>query len=60
MSPFGTRPDGQGGTLDFDLIYRSLLAPAIAQAGLQALRVDDAIRGLGAGPAGAVRAGAQR
>ena len=41
MAPFGTKPDGRGGTIDFDLVYRNLLAPAIAQAGLQPVRLDD-------------------
>jgi 3-methyladenine DNA glycosylase/8-oxoguanine DNA glycosylase len=38
--PFGTKPDGQGGSVDFDAVYDDLLAPAIRRvAGLRPLRV---------------------
>src|SRR5437763_1842889 len=39
--PFGTKPDGAGGTVDFDAVYRELIAPAISAAELEALRADD-------------------
>jgi tetratricopeptide (TPR) repeat protein len=40
VMPFGTKPDGMGGVIDFDLIYRSLISPAVAAAGMSALRAD--------------------
>ena len=27
--PFGTKPDGQGGSVDFDAVYDELIAPAV-------------------------------
>jgi hypothetical protein len=43
--PFGVKPDGRGGSVDFDLVYESLIAPAIADAGLQPLRADQELVG---------------
>jgi MAP3K TRAFs-binding domain len=41
LMPFGKKPDGSGGTVDFDAVYRELIAPAIAEAGLEPLRADE-------------------
>jgi hypothetical protein len=43
--PFGVKPDGRGGAVDFDSIYEQLLAPGIAEAGLQPLRADQELVG---------------
>jgi len=45
--PFGTKPDGRGGSIDFDRVCDELLAPAAVDAGLDPLRGDrEAIGGL--------------
>jgi hypothetical protein len=43
--PFGTKPDGQGGSVDFDAVYEKLLAPAIRDAALEPLRADQELVG---------------
>lgn len=43
--PFGTKPDGEGGTVDFDAVYSDLLAPAIREAELKPLRADQELIG---------------
>jgi MAP3K TRAFs-binding domain len=43
--PFGTKPDTAGGTVDFDAVYRDLIAPAISAAELEPLRADEEISG---------------
>jgi hypothetical protein len=43
--PFGTKPDGQGGSVDFDAVYEQLLAPAIRDAKLEPLRADQELVG---------------
>jgi MAP3K TRAFs-binding domain len=43
--PFGTKPDGQGGSVDFDAVYERLLAPAIRDAELEPLRADQELVG---------------
>src|SRR5918912_672506 len=43
--PFGTKPDGQGGSIDFDAFYEELLAPAIRDAELEPLRADQELVG---------------
>ena len=40
VMPFGVKPDGRGGSIDFDAVYEKLIAPAIAEAKLQPLRGD--------------------
>src|SRR3954454_19123336 len=40
LMPFGHKPDGSGRTIDFDSVYRDLIGPAIAEAGLEAIRAD--------------------
>lgn len=41
VMPFGQKPDQMGGVIDFDLVYRTLLSPAISDAGMSPLRVDE-------------------
>jgi tetratricopeptide (TPR) repeat protein len=45
VMPFGVKPDGQGGSVDFDAVYNELLAPAIRAAGLEPLRADQEVVG---------------
>ncbi len=45
VMPFGVKPDGQGGSVDFDAVYNELLAPAIRTAGLDPLRADQEVVG---------------
>jgi tetratricopeptide (TPR) repeat protein len=39
--PFGKKPDGAGGTIDFDAVYADVIAPAIAAADLEPIRADE-------------------
>jgi hypothetical protein len=39
--PFGKKPDGAGGTIDFDAVYAEIIGPAIAVAELEPLRADE-------------------
>ncbi len=41
LMPFGKKPRGDGGVVDFDAVYRDLIAPAIEAAGLAPLRADE-------------------
>jgi tetratricopeptide (TPR) repeat protein len=43
--PFGIKPDGAGGVVDFDAVYRDLIAPAIVEAQLEPLRADEEVTG---------------
>src|SRR5215471_5083775 len=43
--PFGRKPDGVGRVIDFDAVYRDLIAPAIASADLQPIRADEEMTG---------------
>lgn len=43
--PFGVKPDGRGGSVDFDAVYRDLLVPAIREARLEPLRADQELVG---------------
>lgn len=43
--PFGRKPDGAGGSVDFDAVYNELIAPAVADAGLEPLRADEEMSG---------------
>src|SRR5918999_1279829 len=43
--PFGVKPDGHGGSVDFDAVYADLLAPAIQVARLDPLRADQELVG---------------
>lgn len=39
--PFGQKPDGSGGVIDFNAVYSSLVKPAAEQAGLEPVRADE-------------------
>jgi hypothetical protein len=39
--PFGSKPDANGTLVDFDAVYRDLIAPAIQAAGLRPIRADE-------------------
>ena len=43
--PFGVKPDGEGGSVDFDAVYERLLVPAICAAELEPLRADQDVVG---------------
>jgi len=41
LMPFGKKPDAAGLMIDFDAVYRELIAPAIKEAGLDPIRADE-------------------
>jgi hypothetical protein len=41
LMPFGRKPHEQGKTIDFDAVYREMIAPAIAAANLEPIRADE-------------------
>jgi len=41
LMPFGRKKDELGRTIDFDAVYREVIAPAIDQAGLEPIRADE-------------------
>lgn len=41
LMPFGRKPGPGGAVVDFDAVYRKLIAPAIVDAGLEPLRADE-------------------
>ncbi|NOK32024.1 DUF4071 domain-containing protein [Corallococcus exercitus] len=41
LMPFGKKPDGTGRIIDFDEVYRQIIAPAISDAGLEPIRADE-------------------
>lgn len=45
LMPFGKKPDAAGVQIDFDAVYRDLIAPAIESAGLQPIRADEEMTG---------------
>ena len=45
VMPFGVKPDGRGGSIDFDAVYENLITPSVAAAGLQPLRADQELVG---------------
>lgn len=45
LMPFGKKPAVAGGLVDFDAVYRDLIAPAVAKAGLESLRADEEMSG---------------
>ena len=45
LMPFGKKPEATGIVIDFDAIYKDLIAPAITDAGLQPVRVDEELTG---------------
>jgi tetratricopeptide (TPR) repeat protein len=45
LMPFGKKPDLSGTLIDFDAVYRDLIAPAIREAGLDPIRADEEMSG---------------
>lgn len=45
LMPFGRKPDAAGVMIDFDAVYREVIAPAIADAGLVPVRADEELTG---------------
>jgi tetratricopeptide (TPR) repeat protein len=45
LMPFGQKPDAAGAIVDFDAVYRELIAPAIKEAGMDPLRADEEMTG---------------
>jgi hypothetical protein len=45
LMPFGQKPDATGALIDFDAVYRDLIAPAISAANLEPLRADEELVG---------------
>lgn len=45
LMPFGSKPDSGGALVDFDAVYRDLIAPAIREVGLEPLRADEEMGG---------------
>jgi len=45
LMPFGRKPDGAGGTVDFDAVYRQVIHPAVETAGLDPIRADEELVG---------------
>jgi hypothetical protein len=41
LMPFGRKTDSTGRTIDFDAIYRQIIAPALAAAGVEGIRADE-------------------
>lgn len=41
LMPFGSKPDGNGGVIDFDTMDRQIFKPAIEAAELEAIRADE-------------------
>jgi hypothetical protein len=39
--PFGQKPDAAGAIIDFDAVYRDIIAPAVEAAGLDSTRADE-------------------
>lgn len=45
LMPFGKKPDAAGAVVDFDAVYKDLIAPAIEDAGMAPLRADEEMTG---------------
>jgi hypothetical protein len=45
LMPFGIKQVSAGATIDFDAVYKEMIAPAIADAGLEPLRADEEMTG---------------
>lgn len=41
LAPFGVKPAGGGRSVDFDAVYRDVVAPAVRAAGMEPLRADE-------------------
>src|SRR5215204_3596465 len=45
LMPFGRKPDVAGKLIDFDEVYRQVIAPAVTEAGLTPIRADEELTG---------------
>jgi tetratricopeptide (TPR) repeat protein len=45
LMPFGRKSDATGTTIDFDVVYRDVIGPAIRDAGLEPVRADEEVTG---------------
>lgn len=45
LMPFGRKPDANGALVDFDVVYRDLIGPAIEAAELKPIRADEEMSG---------------
>lgn len=45
LMPFGEKPDGMGGMVDFDAVYAEVIRPAVEAAGMEPLRADEEMEG---------------
>ena len=43
--PFGKKVDATGETVDFDVVYREIIVPAIERSGMEAFRADEEMTG---------------
>lgn len=41
LMPFGQKPDGASGIIDFDAVYDHIISPAVKSAGMEPLRADE-------------------
>lgn len=40
LMPFGRKPEAAGRLVDFDVVYNEIIAPAVLEAGMEAIRAD--------------------
>lgn len=45
LMPFGKKPDPSGSLVDFDVVYREMIRPAIEDADLEPVRADEEVAG---------------
>jgi hypothetical protein len=45
LMPFGRKSDASGTSIDFDAVYRDVIAPAVRDAGLEPIRADEEVTG---------------
>ena len=45
LMPFGWKSDAAGKSIDFDAVYREVIKPAVAAAGLEPFRADEELTG---------------
>ena len=45
LMPFGQKSDAGGTVIDFDAVYRDVIAPAIRAADMEPLRADEEVTG---------------
>lgn len=41
LMPFGQKPDAAGNLINFDAVYKELIAPAVTEAGMTVIRADE-------------------